>query len=140
MKIRIYRQTEQDFDRIEIEGATFETIVSRAAVEGLQCSGYNSNPSQRLELQGAPKFKGVASYVGWRCDPLRVQRHLCGVERMSAAAAIRTAQADQLGDQIIAQASRQTALCWILTRRLMCPVTFPFPRRGICRRACFSSP
>src|SRR3546814_20222828 len=59
MKIRIYRQTEQDFDRIEIEGATFETIVSRAAVEGLQCSGYDSNPSQRPELQGAPKFKGV---------------------------------------------------------------------------------
>src|SRR3546814_9820906 len=58
MKIRIYRQTEQDFDRIEIEGATFETIVSRAAVEGLQCSGYDSNPSQRPELQGAPKFKG----------------------------------------------------------------------------------
>src|SRR3546814_14100103 len=44
----------------------------------------------------------LRSYVGWRCDPLRVQRHLCGVERMSAAAAIRTAQADQLGDQIIA--------------------------------------
>src|SRR3546814_8257999 len=55
MKIRIYRQTEQDFDRIEIEGATFETIVSRAAVEGLQCSGYDSNPSQRPELQGAPR-------------------------------------------------------------------------------------
>ncbi len=48
MKIRIYRQTEQDFDRIEIEGATFETIVSRAAVEGLQCSGYNSKPSNAL--------------------------------------------------------------------------------------------
>src|SRR3546814_7340918 len=51
----------------------------------------------RTEIQGR-----LRSYVGWRCDPLRVQRHLCGVERMSAAAAIRTAQADQLGDQIIA--------------------------------------
>ena len=48
MKIRIYRQTEQDFDRIEIEGATFETIVSRAAVEGLQCSGYNSKVSAMI--------------------------------------------------------------------------------------------
>jgi len=28
MKIRIYRQTEQDFDRIEIEGATFEMSTS----------------------------------------------------------------------------------------------------------------
>ena len=87
MKIRIYRQTEQAvvgvFDeplgvdgegalRIEIEGATFETIVSRAAVEGLQCSGYNSNPSQRLELQGAPKFKGVCGPM-WDGDAIRYE-------------------------------------------------------------------
>src|SRR3546814_14684308 len=72
MKIRIYRQTEQDFDRIEIEGATFETIVSRAAVEGLQCSGYDSNPSQRPELQGAPKFKGVCGPM-WDGDAIRYE-------------------------------------------------------------------
>jgi len=60
------------FDRIEIEGATFETIVSRAAVEGLQCSGYNSNPSQRLELQGAPKFKGVCGPM-WDGDAIRYE-------------------------------------------------------------------
>src|SRR3546814_3313748 len=72
MKIRIYRQTEQDFDRIEIEGATFETIVSRAAVEGLQCSGYDSNPSQRPELQGAPKFKGVCVPM-WDGDAIRYE-------------------------------------------------------------------
>ena len=65
-------QTEQDFDRIEIEGATFETIVSRAAVEGLQCSGYDSNPSQRLELQGAPKFKGVCGPM-WDGDAIRYE-------------------------------------------------------------------
>ena len=57
---------------IEIEGATFETIVSRAAVEGLQCSGYNSNPSQRLELQGAPKFKGVCGPM-WDGDAIRYE-------------------------------------------------------------------
>src|SRR3546814_3957883 len=60
------------FDRIEIEGATFETIVSRAAVEGLQCSGYDSNPSQRPELQGAPKFKGVCGPM-WDGDAIRYE-------------------------------------------------------------------
>lgn len=52
MKIRIYRQTEQDFDRIEIEGATFETIVSRAAVEGLQRELAKGRPVSRTTLAG----------------------------------------------------------------------------------------
>src|SRR3546814_310166 len=60
MKIRIYRQTEQDFDRIEIEGATFETIVSRAAVEGLPCSGYDRSEAHTSELQSIMRI----SYAG----------------------------------------------------------------------------
>ncbi|AMK20715.1 MULTISPECIES: hypothetical protein [Sphingomonadales] len=72
MKIRIYRQTEQGLDRIEIEGGTVEIIVNRAAVEGFQCTDYNSNPRQRFELQGAPKFAGVSGPM-WDGDAIRYE-------------------------------------------------------------------
>src|SRR3546814_3272019 len=67
----------------------------------------------------------LRSYVGWRCDPLRVQRHLCGVERMSAAAAIRTAQADQLGDQIIAAGFAPNGFVLDINEALDVPRDFP---------------
>src|SRR3546814_4976558 len=74
----------------------------------------------RTEIQGR-----LRSYVGWRCDPLRVQRHLCGVERMSAAAAIRTAQADQLGDQIIAAGFAPNGFVLDINEALDVPRDFP---------------
>lgn len=72
MKIRIYRDTAQGFDKIEIDGDTAEIVASRAAVEGFHCRGFNSNPAQRLELQGAPKFTGLTGPM-WDGDAIRYE-------------------------------------------------------------------
>lgn len=72
MKIRIYRTTAQGFDKIEIDGDTAEIVANRAAVEGFQCRGFNANPSQRLELQGAPKFNGLTGPM-WDGDAIRYE-------------------------------------------------------------------
>jgi hypothetical protein len=39
---------------------------------GFQCRGFNSNASQRLELQGAPKFTGLLGPM-WDGDAIRYE-------------------------------------------------------------------
>jgi hypothetical protein len=71
MKIRIYQAAQQGFRTIEIEGASAQ-MAARAAVEGFRCRGFNSNASQRLELQGAPKFTGLIGPM-WDGDAIRYE-------------------------------------------------------------------
>jgi len=72
LKIRIYQTAQQCFRTIEIEGASAQIVAARAAVEGFRCRGFNSNASQRHELQGAPKFTGLIGPM-WDGDAIRYE-------------------------------------------------------------------
>jgi hypothetical protein len=49
-----------------------QIVAARAAVEGFRCRGFNSNASQRQELQGAPKFTGLIGPM-WDGDAIRYE-------------------------------------------------------------------
>lgn len=61
-----------------VEGQLIPSTCDLAFVEpfmtvrGYQLTGFNANPRQRAELQGAPKFAGLAGPM-WNGDGLRYE-------------------------------------------------------------------
>jgi hypothetical protein len=60
------------FPHYRNRGASAQIVAARAAVEGFRCRGFNSNASQRQELQGAPKFTGLIGPM-WDGDAIRYE-------------------------------------------------------------------
>lgn len=56
--------TQTDFD--------IENIIAAMSVRGFEFIDVNSNPRQRAELQGQPKFKGVTGPM-WDGDAIRYE-------------------------------------------------------------------
>ncbi|OYX96365.1 MAG: hypothetical protein B7X90_11835 [Novosphingobium sp. 17-62-19] len=72
MNYRIITAIEPDFFVAELEAETVEHLIEQMTSAGYEFSAFNSNPVQRAELQGQPKFKGLCGPM-WDGDAIRYE-------------------------------------------------------------------
>ena len=72
MNYRIITTVEPEFFVAEFGSDTVESFIEQMTGEGYEVSGFNNNPAQRQELQGAPKFKGLCGPM-WDGDAIRYE-------------------------------------------------------------------
>ena len=72
MEYQIVRKAKEGLSVLSFEASTPVDAVNRAAVEGIEFRAFNSNPAQRAELQGQPKFVGLAGPM-WDGNAIRYE-------------------------------------------------------------------
>lgn len=72
MKYRIVRMVGNAVSVTEFDAVTPDEAISAAAARGYGFTYFNSNRSQREELIGQPKFKGVLGPM-WDGDAIRYE-------------------------------------------------------------------
>ena len=72
MEYQIVRKARYGLSVLSIEALTPHDAVNRAAVEGFELQSFNSNPAQRAQLQGQPKFVGLVGPM-WDGNAIRYE-------------------------------------------------------------------
>ncbi len=70
MKARLIQTVDGQMLRIDFDEKS--DLIMSMEVRGYKFLKFNSNPSQRAELQGAPKFKGLNGPM-WDGDAIRYE-------------------------------------------------------------------